>query len=827
MAESPSTGPYAGRYEIVALLGEGAQATVYRARDLELGEEVALKVLRRDVATTPAVLEHFRREARLARRITHRNVARVFDIGEYAGERFLTMEFVEGMPLSELVAQSKSRNTRLPIRQVADIAQQVCAGLAAAHAAGVIHRDLKPANILLSRDGRVVITDLGIARPLQPLAGAELTMGISGTAAYMAPEQLNTPHQIDARADLYALGVVLFELLTGTLPFLGENWIDVALMRFTTPPPDPRTLRSDLPQTAAALILRCMAVKPEDRYRSVEEVAAELSEWTRPVAAENALAGMGSHASSPKGFYGLPQETGSTRIVEVARMTGGTVAAPAAASRLKTLAVLPIVDDTPDADEYLADGLTEMLIDQLGAVRGLRVRSRGAVLALRGDRRDVRTLGQELGVQVVLSGQLHVSGARTELSLQLTTVDHGLQFFTRRVSQPIAGLLPACTELARAVAEVLTVDPQNIAPASGQSQVAELYLRARYLYQRSDRASVKQSVILFEEALHAVPDDPYVLTGYALACARLWFYGEAQAGEQARAAAARAVALAPTRGESYLALAIVHFHFGEAARAAYELRRALSYAPALPEAHELTGRLLVETGPIHEGIRYLESAIHQDPSLHRARLDLARAQGLVGAWDKVDDLLEQEMETATAAHKPESQLEGFPLLWIVWLCRARMVLWRKDRRRARQDLQHPIFASGGPPLARSYLELGIGGPPVEPSHLVNPALLTGHASSRSRSYVYQTYAELYSHYGAIDLALQALALSIADGLVDLMWMEHCPLLEPLRKDPRFAVLRTIAIHRVAAVHAALGWTAPLAPIMGGQATPLPNRTPAP
>ena len=254
---------FANRYVVLRMLGVGGMGAVYAVRDDAVGETVALKILTLDVGgRSTEVLERFRREVRVARRVTHRNVARTFDLGEHGGIHFLTMELVEGESLDARLA----RQGRLPIAVGAEIAIQICEGLAAAHAAGVVHRDLKPANVLCARSGRVVLTDFGIARALaDDGASAKVkTAGIVGTPAYMAPEQVSGG-VADARADLYALGVVLYELVTGELPFDGDSPMAAAVARLLRDPEDPRTHMPDLPAELAALVLRCLAREPAGR----------------------------------------------------------------------------------------------------------------------------------------------------------------------------------------------------------------------------------------------------------------------------------------------------------------------------------------------------------------------------------------------------------------------------------------------------------------------------------------------------------------------------------------------------------------------------------
>ena len=273
---TPSGTLIAGRYEILGVLGAGGMGVVYRARDTDLDEVVALKVITHELARDPGMLERFRREVKLSRLVTHRNVARVFDIGEDQGVRFFTMELVEGESLRERLVREKS----LDPSDVISLASEICEGLVAAHAASVVHRDLKPDNVLIARDGRVVLTDFGIARARS--AGARSgTQGISvGTPEYMAPEQLEGAVDVDGRADLYALGAMMFELLTGDPPWSGPNVMAIITARLTSEPPDPRKW-ARVPDALAEIVLRCMSRSPDRRYAGARELASALATCRR------------------------------------------------------------------------------------------------------------------------------------------------------------------------------------------------------------------------------------------------------------------------------------------------------------------------------------------------------------------------------------------------------------------------------------------------------------------------------------------------------------------------------------------------------------------
>ncbi len=205
------------RYEIVQLLGQGGMGAVYKARDLELDRLVALKVIRPEMAVNPEILRRFKQELILARQITHRNVIRIFDLGEADGIKFITMEYIEGQDLKSLMTEKG----KLSFEETAGIIEQVCLALEAAHAEGVVHRDLKPQNIMIDKQGKAAVMDFGIARSMEP-GGMTQTGMLVGTPDYMSPEQVMGEH-VDARSDLFTLGVILYELLTGSIPYKADT----------------------------------------------------------------------------------------------------------------------------------------------------------------------------------------------------------------------------------------------------------------------------------------------------------------------------------------------------------------------------------------------------------------------------------------------------------------------------------------------------------------------------------------------------------------------------------------------------------------------------
>ena len=259
-----------GRYEVVEEIGTGGMGKVYRVFDKKINEMVALKIIRPEIGTDKSILERFSQELKTARKIAHRNVCRMFDIGEESGTHYITMEYVTGEDLRSLIR----RIGQLTVGKTIDIAKQICDGLAEAHALGIVHRDLKPQNIMIDREGKPKIMDFGIARFIR-MKGVTAPGTIIGTPEYMSPEQAEG-RETDQRSDLYSLGIILFEALTGRVPFEGDTPLSIAIKHKTEMPPDPRKLNSQIPEDLNSLVLKCLEKDKAKRYQTAAEIMAEL-----------------------------------------------------------------------------------------------------------------------------------------------------------------------------------------------------------------------------------------------------------------------------------------------------------------------------------------------------------------------------------------------------------------------------------------------------------------------------------------------------------------------------------------------------------------------
>jgi eukaryotic-like serine/threonine-protein kinase len=768
----------AGRYEILALIGAGGMGTVYRARDLELDDVVALKVIRPELVATPGILDRFRREAKLARRVTHKNVARVFDIGEHAGEKFLTMEFVDGEALSSVIARAGV----LPLARALSLGAAVADGLGGAHAAGVVHRDLKPDNVLLARDGRVVITDFGIARALVDAlhggAGSNSVGLLVGTPAYMAPEQVEARADVDARADIYSFGALLYELFTGHRAWPGDSPFAVAAARLLAPPPDPREKRPDLPAACAELVLRCMAREPGERPASIGEVGAALAFLQGPA---HGIAATPTPRPVTATLGSVP-----TPPLHPVGQIGGHAGGQAGGHVEKTVAVLPFRNAGAPDDDYLAEELTDDLLDALSMTTGLRVRARGAVLRFRGVESDPREIGRELGVQVVVEGSVRRARGHVRISARLVSVADGFQIWAKRFDRPEQEVLSINDEVASAIAAALTLDGRAVEARAREAPsnpiAIDLYLRARHEYRKFWPENVVRAVALFEQSLALAPDDPLLLSGLALALARLSFFtGDGVA--RAREVAHRAVVAAPQLGEAHLAYGSALLQLGDNPAAARALRSAVSQSPGLAEAHAVLGRMLCEAGDVEEGLRRLDAAATLDPDAPLVLPDFGRIYALLGQWDRAEEDLARLQKLGGMSH---------------WTLRSRLALWRRDSAAADTYLAQLPDDDGTLRLPRMLLEiLRTGRIPAEMLDLEK--MERGLGGVRRRAFMLQLRAEIFGCLNDQEQVLFSIAGSVEAGLIDRLWLERCPLFEQARRDPRYAPLHATVSRRAEAI----------------------------
>ncbi|MBX3263145.1 MAG: protein kinase [Labilithrix sp.] len=778
---SPEEAPplLGGRYELLGMLGAGAMGTVYRARDRELDEVVALKMLKKELASADMV-ERFRREVKLARRVTHKNVARTYDIGEDGGDRFLTMEFIEGEMLAALLA----RRGKLPVAEVVTLGLDVCAGLAAAHAAGVLHRDLKPENVIVAKDGRTVITDFGIARAYAQQELSRTAAGIVGTPAYMAPEQVEGAADLDARADLYALGAMLYELLTGQMAWQGDTIVTVAAGRLLRPPPDARATAPEVPGPVAALVLKLMARRREDRFASAEDTAAALE----------ALAGAPAPTSRGGPTSGTsPIAPTSLLVAAAARPALKLERTPGA----RAVAVLPVLNLGPSDDAYLVENLNEDVIDLLSVVPGLLVRPRGDTARHDDAKRDARDVGRSLGADVVVDASLRRIGDTVRASFRLIAVEDGFQLWAKRFDRPSAEVLAIADDAAHAIAKALTTELGQRRTRAADPEAEDLFLRGRFLMRRGWQDFVREALDVLSRAHERAPDDARIMGTYALALARM--YGLDSSGndvpERARELAARAAELDPLLPEAKTALALIHLQNQEVDAAVRHLRATLRAAPNSVDALDWLGRVLGEIGRIDEAFALLRKASAVDPDIMASRHQVARIRVLLG-----------DSAGMLEALGPMPSHPGDMAVWFA--VQARDAIWRRDAAQAARlakQLEGVTLPKSAQSAVEHLLSLPLGTTEARGSRELVDRLLPVDASRSPRRAAFnaQMRAEVFAFAHENDAALDALRAADGNGLIDVVWLERCPLFHPLRALPDVRAIHARVASRAQRVSAAV------------------------
>ena len=581
---SLATGTRLGPYEVISPLGAGGMGEVYRARDTRLGRDVALKLLRDDVQSSPQRLARFEREARSVAGLSHPNIVVLYGIEEFEGRTALVLELVEGRDLSELVAPGG-----LPPAQLVDYAIALADALASAHGKGIVHRDLKPANIKLSSEGRLKVLDFGLARMLdgevdltRTLEAPVSEIGVAmGTVPYMAPEQIRGD-AVDGRADLFAFGVIVYELATGKRPFQGPSLADVssAILRDT-----PAPLGQAIPPDLARIVERCLAKNPGERFPSALELATEL----RRVA-------VGKPAQAP----------------------------PRPADEV-SIAVLPFANRSanPD-DEYFAEGLADELQGVLSRIRGLRVAARTSSARFKNTTEELATVGQKLNVATLLEGSVRKAGNRVRIGVQLVRAADGDTLWSQSYDRTLDDVFAVQDDIAHSVVKELRrallgeADDSDAsreakaevaqAAAQGRSENPEaqrLFLQARHIASRRAPEDLATAVGLLEQVIALDPGFAGAWTELSRAHVRL---GDMTHGKNAvthhkiaRAAVDRALELDPELAEAYGHLGFFQMFYDldwKAASASLRLGRALD--PNNPRVVNLAGSLAQIAGRLDE-----------------------------------------------------------------------------------------------------------------------------------------------------------------------------------------------------------------------------------
>jgi eukaryotic-like serine/threonine-protein kinase len=581
----PLRAALAGRYEIEREIGQGAFATVYLAKDSRLERQLAIKVLNADPSSETGELR-FIREIRMLARLQHPNILPLHDSGHVEALLYYLMPYVSG----ETLRARMSRERHVPIDAAVRISCEAADALSYAHGQGIIHRDIKPENILLSA-GHAIVADFGIARAIDVAGVQQLTrtgMGGPGTPAYMSPEQLMGDRQLDGRSDIYSLGCVLYEMLTGKPPFAGKEGF---ARRFTEPPPRPSSIRKEVPPWLDAVVIKTMARDPEERFGRADDLVRALSDRAPIDPPPSSMSKRGESSDSLR-----PTETIAYSVTQ------------AAASRIReteqpSIGVLPFANMSASSDnEYFSDGITEEILNALSRIPTLKVAARTSTFALKGKSLGITEIGQLLNVRTILEGSVRRIGDRVRISAQLVNARDGYHIWSEQYDREIEDVFEIQDEIARNIVDRLKV---KLTAAQGEAlggrhtenvRAYELYLRGRHCWYRWNMKGMLEKAIRHYE--HALAKDPnYALAYHGLADAYsvpgLWgFLPTSEVLPKALAAATRAVELAPDLAEARTSLGFVQLLNWDWEAAESSLLHAIDLNPRHALAHSFHAWLL-------------------------------------------------------------------------------------------------------------------------------------------------------------------------------------------------------------------------------------------
>ncbi|MBL9021009.1 MAG: protein kinase [Myxococcales bacterium] len=732
VAELAAESVLAGRYQVETLIGRGGMGAVYVAKDRLLGVRIALKVLELGLGDHGDAVEALRAEVRLARKVTHPNVVRIHDLVETDGTVFLTMELCEGTDLRRVLLQEGGW---LSAERAARVAQALAGALDAAHAVGVVHRDIKPENILVDPSGRVLLSDFGIALANDPAAASPTGKKVLGTPAYMAPEQVERA-TVGPAADVFSLGVVLFEMLAGELPYDGESAVQMAVARLESPPKDLRADRS-IPEALAQLARRCLTREASERP-SAAEVAADLERFLE------GRASVSSAVPTPTGGYTFPD-----------------------APRGRALACPPFVYRGPAEHEYLGEALASELVDVLSRTRNLRVLSSGATAKL--ETRDPRTICAALGIDYVVDGSVHVADGQMRIAVRLADAT-GTQLFADRFDLGWVDVFDVQERAGKLVSEALRLElTARSTPSNVPEEAILLYLRARRAQKSFVFAETPRVVQLLERALTLAPTFVPAAAAYANAAVQMWFLPQgATTIRDWRAVAEQSVGYAlryaPDLAETHVAAARFASHSGDLLSAIRSFRRALEIAPTSAEAHTLIGQLECETGRLESGLARLRMAKELEPASGAYSYEAGRAASFAG-----DDAGFRRRYLETKQTNAGLVAAHMALRHALW--------WRDDAL-----LQEAVETSSGSSIAalfKAVARSARGEAPAK-SALDVLSLAMGYVNPRFAGLLRQIGVEVLLRQSLLPEAVFALQEAHRTVLYDVAWLERCPLLVPIR-----------------------------------------------